>query len=77
MPRPNSSVAKAPMFGVPSLEVAGRIDNQDAVCRLRAAHYRLAARLHELEARFEEKASELRRAFLDETSEILSGSEEE
>jgi hypothetical protein len=73
MPRPNSSVAKAPMFGV----VAGRIDNQDAVCRLRAAHYRLAARLHELEARFEEKASELRRAFLDETSEILSGSEEE
>jgi hypothetical protein len=77
MPKITNSVAKVDRFGVPSLEVCTRIDNEHAVCRLRAAHYRLEQRMHELETQFESKASELRQAFLTESLEILNGSEEE
>jgi hypothetical protein len=78
MPRTSTnSVAKAERFGVPSLEVCTRIDNEDQVCRLRAAHYKLSQRMSELEAQFESKASELRQVFLTESLEILSGSEDE
>jgi hypothetical protein len=78
MPRTSTnSIAKAERFGVPSLETCTRIDNEDAVCRLRAAHYRLQQRMAELESQFESKASELRQVFLTESLEILSGSEEE
>jgi hypothetical protein len=76
MPRTNS-VVKAPMFGVPSLETASRIDNEDSVRALQASHYRLTARMRELESQFEEKAAQLRQAFLDESAKILNGSEEE
>ena len=57
-------------FGIPSLEVAGRIDDSDKVAAFQAAHYRLAARMRELEIQFEQKAGELRSAFLTECAEI-------
>jgi hypothetical protein len=78
MPRTSTNaVAKAPIFGVPSLATATAIDNEDAVCGLRAAHFRLSARMRELELTFEAKASELRQAFLNESAKILAGSDEE
>jgi hypothetical protein len=57
------TVAKA-AFGVPSLETGSRIDDSDAANAACAAHYRYSARLRELEAHFEQKASELRAAYL-------------
>jgi hypothetical protein len=77
MVRTNSAIAKAERFGVPSLELCTNIDNEDMVCRLRAAHFKLASRMRSLELQFEEKASELRQAFLTESSEILNGFEED
>ena len=61
-----------PVFGVPSLETASRIDDSDKIEGLRAAHYRFSARMRELEAQFEAKASELRAAYLREVAEIQS-----
>jgi hypothetical protein len=61
------------IFGVPSLETATRIDNVDMVEAVHAAHYRLNARMRQLECEFDVKASELRQAFIDETSGILNG----
>ena len=61
-----------PSFGVPSLETAQRIDDVDKVEALHAAHYRLTARMRELETQFEAKASELRAAFLAEVAAIHS-----
>jgi hypothetical protein len=58
------------IFGVPSLETASRIDDADNVAKAEAASYRLAARMRELEAQFEAKASELRAAFLTELAAI-------
>jgi hypothetical protein len=77
MPRTTNSIAKAERFGVPSLETCTRIADEDSVRALQAAHYRLTARMRELELAFEAKASELRQAFLAETTKILSDSEEE
>lgn len=59
-------------WGVPSLETASRIDASDRVSALHAAHYRLNARLHELETQFEAKAAELREAYLNEVATIHS-----
>ena len=56
-----------------SLETAGRIDNVDMVESMHAAHYRLSARMRELECSFESKAAELRQCFIDETNRILGG----
>jgi len=64
------SLTKAAIFGVPSLEVAQRIDDMDKVDAIHAAHFRLQTRMRELETQFEAKASELRAAFLAEISEI-------
>jgi len=58
------------LFGVPSLETARRIDDSDKVEALQASHYRLTARMRELEEQFEAKASDLRTAFLAEVLEI-------
>jgi len=60
------------IFGVPSLETANRIDDADNVAKAEAASYRLAARMRELEAQFETKASELRAAFLAEIAAITA-----
>lgn len=60
------------IWGVPSIEVATRIDNSDKVQALGAAAYRYSARLRELEHQFEAKASELREAYLGEVAEIHS-----
>jgi hypothetical protein len=51
---------KPAIFGVPSLETARAIDDSDKAAGLQAAHYRMSARMHELETAFEQKASELR-----------------
>ena len=64
------TLTKPALFGVPSLEVARAIDDSDKVEALHAAHYRLTARMRELEQQFEAKASELRAAFLAEVAEI-------
>jgi hypothetical protein len=58
------------IFGVPSLETASRIDTSDQACRANAAHYRCQARMNELEAQFEQKASEIRSAYIAELAEI-------
>jgi hypothetical protein len=65
-----NQVAKA-IFGVPSLETSSRIDTNDQTCRARAAHYRMEARLRQLEAEYEAKASEIRSAFVAELAEIV------
>jgi len=65
-----SALAKSQLFGVPSLETATRIDDVDKVSAFQAAHYRLSARMRELEQSFEAKASELRASFLKEIAEI-------
>jgi hypothetical protein len=70
------NVTKANLFGVPSLETATRIDNEDMVAALHAAHYRLTARMRELECQFEVKAAELRQSFIDESQEILAQASE-
>jgi hypothetical protein len=45
------------------------------VAAFTAAHFRLAARMRELEAQFEAKACELRAAFLAEAVKIQGGDE--
>lgn len=62
---------KLTLFGVPSLETARAIDDSDKAAALDAAHYRLSARMRELEQQFDVKASELRAAFVTEYTEIL------
>jgi hypothetical protein len=59
-----------PVFGVPSLETAARIDDNDKSAALQAASFRFTARMRELETQFEAKAAELRGAFLAEVQEI-------
>jgi hypothetical protein len=68
----NKHLAK-PIFGVPSTETAARIDDSDATNAACAAHFRFNARMRELEAQFEAKASELRAAFLGELAAIRGG----
>ena len=70
----NKQISKQ-IFGVPSLQTAGRIDDSDKVSGLEAAHYRCRARMSELESQFEVKASEIRAAFVAEASEIIGQSE--
>jgi hypothetical protein len=59
------------IFGVPSLETASRIDTNDQVTRAQAAHYRCQSRMRQLECEFEQKASEIRSAFVAELAEIV------
>jgi hypothetical protein len=58
------SLAKPQTFGIPSLEVADRIDVSDMVSAIGVAGYRFHARMRELEHQFEAKANELRSAYL-------------
>jgi hypothetical protein len=67
--------SKPNLFGVPSLETASRIDDSDKTAAIEAATYRLSARMHELEAQYDTKASELRASFIAECGEILGDSE--
>jgi hypothetical protein len=60
-------------FGVPSLETASRIDDSDATNAACAAHFRFSARMREIEAQFEAKASELRATFLAELAALRDG----
>jgi hypothetical protein len=62
------------IFGVPSLETSNDIDTSDRTCRAQAAFYRCQRRMHELEHQFEQKATEVRSAYLAELTEIC-GSE--
>jgi hypothetical protein len=59
----NKAVAKQ-IFGMPSIETATRIDDSDAANAACAANYRFQSRMHELTAQFEQKASEVRAAYL-------------
>jgi hypothetical protein len=61
------------IFGVPSTETASRIDDSDAANAACAAHFRFNSRMRELEAQFENKASELRAAFLAELAALREG----
>jgi hypothetical protein len=67
------SLTKPPAFCVPSVETATRIDDSNAANAACAAQYRYSARMHELQAQFEIKASEVRAAFLTELAEIRGG----
>lgn len=60
------------IFGVPSIETATRIDDSDRCTRAAAEHYRLCARMRQLESEFEEKASALRAAFTVSMAEIFA-----
>jgi hypothetical protein len=64
------SLSKPTAFGMPSMETASRIDDSDAANAACAAQYRFNARMNELDAQFEVKASEVRAAFLVELAEI-------
>jgi hypothetical protein len=72
MMKMTKNLAKADLFGVPSLETAGRIDDSDKMAALTAASYRCQARMRELECQFEVKASEIRAAFVSECAEIVT-----
>jgi hypothetical protein len=61
------------IFGALSTETASRIDDSDATNAACAASYRFNARMRELEAQFEAKASELRAAFLAELAAVREG----
>jgi hypothetical protein len=63
-------------FGVPSIALSCRIDDSDRMSALDAAHYRVAARLRELECEFEVKAAEIRKSYLAEVDVIQSGGAE-
>jgi hypothetical protein len=65
------TIAKTNIFGVPSPETTGRIEDSDRVSDLAAAHYRCQARMRELECQFEAKASEIRSAFVCECAQIV------
>jgi hypothetical protein len=67
---------KPNLFGVPSLETARAIDDSDKAAGLQAAHYRLSARMRELEQQFDVKASELRASFVAECAEIIGSIDE-
>jgi hypothetical protein len=67
----NRQVTKQ-IFGVPSIETTGRVDDSDKVAGLEAARYRCTARMRELEIMFEAKASEIRSEFVAECSAILA-----
>ena len=67
------TTAKSAIFGVPSLETARAIDDSDKVAAAQAAHFRLSARMRELELQFEAKANELRAAFVAELTAICGG----
>jgi hypothetical protein len=71
----NKQVSKAQLFGIPSIQTAARIDDSDRVSALEAAHYRCTARMAELEAQFEVKASEIRAAFIREAAEIVEAAQ--
>jgi len=64
------------IFGVPSLETARAIDDSDKVAAAQAAHFRLSARMRELELQFEAKANELRAAFVAELTQICGSADE-
>ena len=70
-----SKALQKQIFGTPSLETAQSIDDVDMVEAMQAAHYRLCARMRELETQFEAKASELRAAFLAEIQQIQGGAD--
>jgi hypothetical protein len=64
-----------PVFGIPTLKTATRIDDSDATNAACAAHFRFQTRMRELEVQFEGKASELRAAFLAELADIRADEE--
>jgi hypothetical protein len=68
--------SKPAIFGVPSIETARAIDDSDKTAALEAATYRLSARMRELEAMYDAKASELRASFVAECGEILGAVDE-
>jgi hypothetical protein len=70
------TVPSKQVFGVPTLETATRIDDADRVARAQAEHYRLSARMRQLECEFEAKASELRAAYAASMAEIFASEEE-
>ena len=57
---------------VKNLQVINCIDDSDKVSAIGAAHYRLQAKMRELESQFEQKAAELRAAFVQEVSTITA-----
>jgi hypothetical protein len=65
-----SKALQKQIFGIPSLATASAIDDSDKVAAFTAAHFRLSARMRELEQQFEAKASELRSAFVAEIESI-------
>jgi hypothetical protein len=62
-------------FGVPTLETASRIADADVCSQEFAAHYRYQTRMRELERQFEEKASEIRAAFVAEIARLVQSGE--
>jgi hypothetical protein len=70
----NKQITKQ-IFGMPSLATAAAIDDSDKVSAITASHYRLSARMRELESQFEVKASEIRSAFVAEVAEISGAAE--
>jgi hypothetical protein len=57
-------------FGIPSADVLANIEASDKCAQLQAASYGFQAKLADLERQFEEKASDLRLAYLAEVAAI-------
>lgn len=64
------------IFGVPSLEITGRIADSDAVAQAEAAHYQFSAKMRGLELQYEVEASKLRADFLAELAELQTADAE-
>jgi hypothetical protein len=63
-------------FGVPSLEMARRIDAQDNALAVQAACYRAETKLAKLRALYESEYSRIRTAMLTEIAELELGENE-
>jgi hypothetical protein len=63
------------IFWAPGLDVARSISDSDVAAAIQAAEYRFSASMRSLEAAFEQKASELRAAFLKEVQDACGEAE--
>jgi hypothetical protein len=71
----NKQVTKPNLFWAPTLETARKIDDSDVVASIESARYRFAASMADLERSYDEQASKLRAAFVQEVAALYESSE--
>lgn len=65
-------VSKPSIFWAPSLDTARRIDDDDTIHAIESARYRFNASMADLERCYDEQASKLRAAFVQEVSQLYN-----